>query len=72
MESRTHNLRSLSPQPDVHTQVVQTTRGPVEVLESGQGWPVLYFHGTGAGNDLVPAMEQPLLQDGFRLIVPNR
>jgi pimeloyl-ACP methyl ester carboxylesterase len=32
----------------------------------------LYFHGTGAGNDAALLMEKWLLDDGFRLIVPNR
>src|SRR5688572_12975879 len=60
------------PLPESRTCVVQTTKGPVEVLESGHGRPILYFHGTGAGSDIVPAMEHPLVEAGFRLIVPNR
>lgn len=46
--------------------------GPIEYLDLGQGSPILYFHSTGAGNEVVPSMERPLLDSGFRLIVPNR
>jgi pimeloyl-ACP methyl ester carboxylesterase len=44
----------------------------VDVLESGDGWPILSFHGTGAGNDIFPILERTLIEDGFRLVVPNR
>jgi pimeloyl-ACP methyl ester carboxylesterase len=44
----------------------------LEFARVGNGIPVLYFHGTGAGNDLVLVMEHRLLEDGFQLIVPNR
>jgi len=67
-----HNQGKHWPQRETHHHVVHTSRGPVEVLESGQGWPVLYFHGTGAGNDIVPIIEHALIDAGFRLIVPNR
>jgi pimeloyl-ACP methyl ester carboxylesterase len=50
-----------------------TTRlGDVEVLDVGEGLPILYVHGTGAGADAVPSLERPLLEDGCRLIIPNR
>ena len=50
----------------------ETRFGRVEYLDVGTGTPMLYFHGTGAGNEAVPLLEQPLLKAGCRLIVPNR
>lgn len=67
-----HSQSALWPQPEVRSHIVRTTKGPVDVVESGAGWPILYFHGTGAGNDIVPVMEHALVDAGFRLIVPNR
>ena len=58
--------------PKFRSRVVHTTRGPVDVLEAGEGQPVLYFHGTGAGSDIVPVMEHALVAEGFHLIIPNR
>jgi pimeloyl-ACP methyl ester carboxylesterase len=46
--------------------------GPVEFAEEGQGPPIVYFHGTSGGCEVVFPMEQELLDAGFRLIVPNR
>jgi pimeloyl-ACP methyl ester carboxylesterase len=51
---------------------VQTSKGPVEYADVGQGIPVLYFHGNGVGNDAVVMLEKSLLDDGCRLIAPNR
>lgn len=53
-------------------RTIATSHGPVEFAEAGAGPPILYFHGTGAANDLVFLVERPLVRDGFRLIVPNR
>jgi pimeloyl-ACP methyl ester carboxylesterase len=50
----------------------ETARGSFEYIDAGSGAPVLYFHGTGAGNDLALIMEQSLLDQGFRLVIPNR
>jgi 2-hydroxy-6-oxonona-2,4-dienedioate hydrolase len=60
------------PRPSVTNHVLRTSRGPVEFAQAGEGPPVLYFHGTGAGNDLAFPIERRLLDDGFRLIVMNR
>ena len=54
------------------TAVVETRCGPVEYSEAGAGDPVLYFHGTGVTGDVMLTIEAPLIDDGFRLIVPNR
>jgi pimeloyl-ACP methyl ester carboxylesterase len=46
--------------------------GLIEFCDVGSGLPVLYFHGTGAGNDAAVLLEQELIASGCRLIVPNR
>jgi pimeloyl-ACP methyl ester carboxylesterase len=56
----------------VLTKVIETRCGPVEYAEAGTGDPVLYFHGTGVTGDVMVTVESPLIDDGFRLIVPNR
>jgi len=52
--------------------VVKTARGPVECFAAGVGAPLLYFHGTGVTGDVILTVESPLIDAGFRLIVPNR
>ena len=54
------------------TLQLNTSRGVVEYLDVGNGTPTLYFHGTGAGCDAAVLLEQPLIDAGCRLIVPNR
>lgn len=54
------------------TKVVETRCGPVEYSEAGAGEPILYFHGTGVTGDVMVAVESSLINDGFRLIAPNR
>jgi pimeloyl-ACP methyl ester carboxylesterase len=60
------------PVPEVCCGTVSTATGPVGYLDAGNGRPVLYFHGTGAGNDLAAVMERALIEDECRLITPNR
>jgi hypothetical protein len=50
----------------------ETDRGPIEYAEAGTGEPILYFHGTGVTADAMVAVEASLIDDGFRLIIPNR
>jgi pimeloyl-ACP methyl ester carboxylesterase len=57
---------------DARRGLLQTSRGPVGYLDAGSGPPILYFHGTGAGNELAAIMERALVEQGFRLIIPNR
>jgi pimeloyl-ACP methyl ester carboxylesterase len=57
---------------EIEQQRVQTSKGPIEYADVGQGIPILYFHGNGVGNDAALMMEKSLIDDGFRLIVPNR
>jgi pimeloyl-ACP methyl ester carboxylesterase len=54
------------------TKIVETRCGPVEYSDAGSGYPVLYFHGTGISGDVMGSVESPLVDDGFRLIIPNR
>lgn len=53
-------------------RICDTSAGQVEFCDAGGGLPVLYFHGTGAGNDAVILLEQALISSRCRLIVPNR
>ena len=53
-------------------QQLETVIGNVEYCDVGTGHPILYFHGTGCGNDAAILLEKPLLDSGYRLIVPNR
>jgi pimeloyl-ACP methyl ester carboxylesterase len=53
-------------------RTVITPRGPVQFTDIGTGPPILYFHGTGVASDFIVPLEKMLLEDGFRLIVPNR
>ncbi len=52
--------------------VTATELGPVEYCEAGRGEPVLYFHGTGVCGDAMLPIESRLVDDGFRLLIPNR
>lgn len=54
------------------TKVVETRCGSVEYSEAGTGDPVLYFHGTGVTGDVMLTVESPMIEEGFRLIAPNR
>jgi pimeloyl-ACP methyl ester carboxylesterase len=56
----------------IEQRQVQTSKGSVEYADVGQGIPILYFHGNGTGNDAALMMEKSLLDEGFRLIAPNR
>lgn len=68
-ETNDMNSKTIAPQP---SRVIVTSKGPLEYSEAGSGPPILYFHGTGAPGNLVFDFERPLLEAGFRLIVPNR
>lgn len=57
---------------EVKQRQIHTTTGLVEYADLGEGIPILYFHGNGAGNDAAIMLEKKLIDDGFRLIVPNR
>ena len=54
------------------TKIIDTPRGPVEYSDAGAGEPILYFHGTGVTGEAMIPVESPLIEGGFRLIIPNR
>jgi pimeloyl-ACP methyl ester carboxylesterase len=56
----------------LHQQHYDAPTGHIEFCDVGSGLPILYFHGTGAGNDAAVLLEQELIASGCRLIVPNR
>src|SRR5436190_24361960 len=64
--------RMLTTDCDFRRGLLETARGQVGYIDAGAGTPLLYFHGTGAGNDLALIMERALVGQGFRLIIPNR
>ena len=57
---------------NVEQHYLNTPHGNIEFLDVGRGSPVLYFHGTGAGNDAALLLEQSLLKSDCRLIALNR
>jgi pimeloyl-ACP methyl ester carboxylesterase len=65
-------LKSLATMDNFCQQHYSAPAGRIEFVDVGSGLPVLYFHGTGAGNDAAVLLEQELLASGCRLIVPNR
>lgn len=57
---------------DMTQHVQDLGDGTIEYCDVGTGRPILYFHGTGAGNDAALLLESRLIESGCRLIVPNR
>jgi len=53
-------------------ETVQTARGPVEVVRTGSGPPILAVHGTPGGWDQATAMGRFLADAGFEVIAPSR
>ena len=54
------------------TKIAETSLGRVEYSDAGEGEPLLYFHGTGITGDAMVPIESQLMEDGFRLVIPNR
>jgi len=52
--------------------LVQTSLGTVEYIDSGQGKPVLFVHGSPGGCDQGAVMGAFLVPRGFRVIAPSR
>jgi 2-hydroxy-6-oxonona-2,4-dienedioate hydrolase len=52
--------------------VANTSFGPIDFAELGDGAPVLVLHGTGGGFDQGLDMTAALADEGFRLIAPSR
>lgn len=58
---------------DAHdTVTVETSFGPVQLVDTGQGFPVLSIHGTGGGFDQGLALAADLRAAGYRILAPSR
>ncbi|MFC5061903.1 alpha/beta fold hydrolase [Actinomycetospora atypica] len=58
--------------PEYVSQIVETSRGPVEYAEVGTGTPVLVVHGTPGGVDAAALMARVLPREGVRAILLSR
>ena len=54
------------------SKVVQTSCGPIEYAEVGEGPPILLVHGAGGGYDQGLDLGMPLARSGFRIIAMSR
>lgn len=54
------------------TVKLDTSYGPVEFVDQGDGFPVLSIHGTGGGYDQGFALAARLSREGHRIIAPSR
>jgi pimeloyl-ACP methyl ester carboxylesterase len=54
------------------SRMAQTSRGPIEYAEAGEGPPVLVVHGAGGGYDQGMDLGAPLAAKGFRVIAMSR
>lgn len=54
------------------SRVVETSAGPIEYAEAGEGPPILVIHGAGGGFDQSLYFAGPLARAGFRVIAPSR
>lgn len=54
------------------SKVIETSFGPLEYAEAGEGRPVLMIHGSGGGCDQGLLFAAPLVEAGFRVIAPSR
>jgi pimeloyl-ACP methyl ester carboxylesterase len=55
------------------SSVVETSRGPIEYAQIGEGRPVLFVHGAPGGYDELGAFKITHEElSGFRLIIPSR
>jgi pimeloyl-ACP methyl ester carboxylesterase len=52
--------------------IIDTTAGPVEFAERGEGVPLLAIHGAGGGFDQGLANVEGLIGEGYRVIAPSR
>jgi len=55
-----------------NTVSVETSFGSIELMDVGDGFPVLAIHGTGGGFDQGFALAKGLLDGGYRVIAPSR
>jgi pimeloyl-ACP methyl ester carboxylesterase len=59
-------------QLDSESQVIKTTKGPIEYVLKGKGPVVLLLHGGGGGFDQGLLMGEGLEKAGFTLLAPSR
>lgn len=52
--------------------ILETSYGPIEYAEAGNGPPVLVIHGAGGGFDQGLDIGEKLVRNGFRVIAPSR
>lgn len=55
-----------------HSQLAETSAGPIEYAEAGTGMPVLSIHGAGGGFDQGLSFTSGLLGTGYRIVAPSR
>ena len=54
------------------SRILETSFGPIEYAEAGEGPPVLVIHGAGGGFDQGLELAAGLLRNGYRVIAPSR
>lgn len=58
--------------PDAAAETIATDLGPIEVVRTGSGPPILGVHGTPGGSDSTTVMGRFLAKAGFEVIAPSR
>lgn len=58
--------------PTTTTEVVETELGTIELIDRGDGPPVLFVHGSPGGADQGALMSSFLVEQGFRVVAPSR
>lgn len=56
----------------IGSRMLETSVGPIEYAEVGEGPPVLVIHGAGGGFDQGLDLAEDLVRNGFRVIAPSR
>ena len=56
----------------IGSRILETSVGPIEYAEAGEGPPVLVIHGAGGGFDQGLDLGEGLVPNGFRVIAPSR
>ena len=66
-----HDMR-VAREAVAHSQMAQTSVGPIEYADAGTGTPVLSIHGAGGGFDQGLTFAADLLGTGYRVVAPSR
>jgi pimeloyl-ACP methyl ester carboxylesterase len=67
-----HDLAAARQRIVNRSRIVNTTLGPIEYAEAGEGTPVLVVHGAGGGFDQGMLLGEELVSQGMRVIAPSR